>query len=133
MKSPRLLSFTSSVYEENETEPPGPYLRPECNTEKTTLINGKSPGFPLSEETWRFKDIYFPEVSLKDWNSWQWQLSNSIKTWQQLGRFLNLSGSELLRVEKNQKLPLRITPYYISLIHPDNPDQAIRRTTAPVY
>jgi lysine 2,3-aminomutase len=133
MKSPRLLSFTSSVYEENETEPPGPYLRPENNTEKTTLINGKSPGFLLSEETWRFKDIYFPEVSLKDWNSWQWQLSNSIKTWQQLERFVNLSGSELLRVEKNQKLPLRITPYYISLIHPDNPDQAIRRTMVPVY
>ena len=133
MKSSRLLSLTSSIYEENETEPPGSYFQPETNTETKPLINGKLPGFPLGKETWRFKDIYYPEVSLKDWNSWQWQLSNSIKTWQQLGRFLKLSESEFLSVEKNQKLPLRITPYYISLINPDNPDHAIRRTMVPVY
>jgi lysine 2,3-aminomutase len=125
--------LTSSIFEENETEPPGPYLQPETNTEITQPINGKLSGFPLGKETWRFKDIYYPEVSLKDWNSWQWQLSNSIRTWQELGRFLRLSESELLSVEKNQKLPLRITPYYISLIHPDNPDHAIRRTMVPVY
>jgi len=121
------------MYEENETEPPGPYFQPETNTETPLLINGKLSGFPLGKKTWRFKDIYYPEVSLKDWNNWQWQMSNSIQTWEQLVKFLKLSESELLSVEKNQKLPLRITPYYISLIDPVNPDHAIRRTMVPVY
>jgi len=48
--------LTSSIYEENETEPPGSYFQPETNTETTPQINGKLPGFPLGKETWRFKE-----------------------------------------------------------------------------
>lgn len=66
------------------------------------------------------------------WNSWQWQLSNSITSWPELGRLFTLSEAEMASMEKNKRLPLRITPYYASLIDPDDPLQPIRRTMVPV-
>jgi lysine 2,3-aminomutase len=69
---------------------------------------------------------------VKQWNSWQWQLSNSITSWQELGRFFPLSEEEQASMEKQKRLPLRITPYYAGLIDAGNPLDPIRRTMVPV-
>lgn len=49
-----------------------------------------------------------------------------------MGRLFTLSEGEMASMEKSKRLPLRITPYYASLIDPDDPLQPIRRTMVPV-
>lgn len=133
MKSPRLLSLASSVNEENETElpdlqPPSGPITP-IQAEKTgTLLN-----LPIGDASLRFKEKFYPAVTIQNWNSWRWQLSNSIETWQDLARFIELSDQERLSVEKKKRLAMRITPYYVSLMDPSNPLQPIRRTMVPVF
>jgi len=75
--------------------------------------------------------MFFPDTSIQQWNSWQWQLTHSITSWKQLERFFSLSGEEM-QSALQQRLPLRITPYYASLIDPENPLQPVRRTMIPV-
>ncbi|HDS06106.1 MAG TPA: KamA family radical SAM protein [Bacteroides sp.] len=130
MKSPRSLSLTSSVYEDNETEPPD-LRQPGANPQKKTRVNGNHPHPPVSERSSRFREMFFPDTSIQQWNSWQWQLTHSITSWKQLERFFSLSGEEM-QSALQQRLPLRITPYYASLIDPENPLQPVRRTMIPV-
>src|SRR4030042_2614500 len=76
---------------------------------------------------------YFKDVSALEWNDWKWQLRNSFSSLRQLGEFLRLSEAEMFSLIGKQKPPLRITPYYASLIDRNNPAQAIRRTMVPVH
>lgn len=131
MKSPRLISLSSSVYEENETEPPD-LLSPSGAQQPSTRRIGKLLTPPMGEKSLHFRKQYYPEVTVKQWNSWQWQLSNSITSWQELNRFFPLSEEERASMEKQKRLPLRITPYYASLIDAGNPLDPIRRTMVPV-
>ena len=92
--------------------------------EKTTL-SARSAEFLLQN---------FPGVSEKDWSNWRWQLKNSIKTLDQLSHFIHLSDNEIRPVQGfNNSLPIRITPYYLSLIDTDNPEQPLRRSVIPVF
>lgn len=86
----------------------------------------------ISEKPLQFKEKYFPGVPISDWNDWKWQVSNSFKSFGDLRRVLNLSKEELGFEEQALNLPVRITPYYASLIDPDNPMQPMRRTMVPV-
>ena len=133
MKSPRSLSLSSSLHEDNETD--SPVAEPPSGNEppRKSRKNGTVISFQSSERTNRFRKLYFPDASDQDWNSWFWQLGQSINSWDQLGRFIKLSPEELQSAEKKKKLPIRITPYYASLIDPDDPYHPIRRTMIPVY
>jgi lysine 2,3-aminomutase len=133
MKSHTSISLTSSINEENETEPPGRYSPSGEITFKKIEVKSSAPGIPVSHRTQEFIRSYYKDTSILDWNDWKWQLRNSFTSLRQLGQFLRLSESELFSVIGKQKPPLRITPYYASLIDPNNPAQAIRRTMVPVH
>jgi lysine 2,3-aminomutase len=132
MKSHRLISLTSSVNEENESEPPDRYSPSGEITFKKIEVKSSAPGIPVSKRAQEFMRYYYKDIGILEWNDWQWQLRNSFTSLRQLGQFLRLSESELFSVIGKQKPPLRITPYYASLIDPNNPAQAIRRTMVPV-
>lgn len=133
MKPPRLPSLASSMNEDNETEhqemEPPPDSKPPGKS--TDPYYGNATG--TKELTSRFRDLYYPGVSDDEWNSWVWQFSHSITTFDQLGQFFRLSPEEEYTAREKKKLPVRITPYYASLIDPEDPGQAIRRTMIPVY
>lgn len=81
-----------------------------------------------------FLQEFFPEASLKDWNNWHWQVRNSIRTIGQLARFLELSDNEVRPDGAfSQSLPVRISPYYLSLLDRHNPDQPLRKSVVPVF
>jgi len=61
-----------------------------------------------------------------DWESWQWQLSNSIKKVEDLKNVLDLLDEE--KIEQVSNLPLRITPYFLELI---KKYPILRRTVVP--
>lgn len=78
------------------------------------------------------RDLYFPNVSDEDWNDWHWQVKNRISTTQELEKHIELSDSEKEAVDKClEKLRMAITPYYFSLIDPDNPNDVIRKQSVP--
>jgi lysine 2,3-aminomutase len=80
-----------------------------------------------------FRQRYFPAATLRDWNDWKWQLRNRITDAAGLEAILKLSGNERSAIEQHRGvLPIGITPYYASLLDPDDPNQALRRTVVKV-
>jgi lysine 2,3-aminomutase len=88
---------------------------------------------PVSKKADGFRRRYFPSATPTDWNDWHWQLKNSINSFESLSQIINLTEAEL-SVQNHLKVspPLKITPYYASLINPNVPLQPIRRTVVPV-
>lgn len=81
----------------------------------------------------RFKHFYFPDITERQWNDWRWQIANRIHTLPQLERFLHLTPQERMAADCLQgKLPLAITPYYLSLLVGHSADYPLRRTVVPV-
>jgi lysine 2,3-aminomutase len=82
--------------------------------------------------TRRFRRRFYSDIDDKTWNDWQWQVRNRIRSFEQLDAMVRLSDAEraaLLRPEG--KLPVGITPYYMSLVAPDDETQPLRRTVIP--
>jgi len=52
----------------------------------------------------------------KQWNDWNWQISNRIRTIKQFKEIFNIDPSTLKLEEVIKKYPFAITPYYASLI-----------------
>jgi lysine 2,3-aminomutase len=85
-----------------------------------------------SPKTRGFRRKFFPDVSDKQWNDWHWQISNRIRSPLYLQRFLTLSAQESAALDTfMSRLPVGITPYYMSLISPDDPTAPLRRTVVP--
>jgi len=101
---------------------------------KTVVINPPrwAPRFVVSNRTREFKRRFFQDVTLSQWNDWRWQLANRLVTLEQVERILKLSALEKEAiVSKNGAVPLAITPYYASLLDPEDSDHPIRRTVIP--
>ena len=78
------------------------------------------------------KKILFPDVSDEQWNDWKWQVKNRIETLEDLKKYIKLTAEEEEGVKKSlETLRMAITPYYLSLIDPDNPDCPIRKQAIP--
>ena len=74
----------------------------------------------------------FPEVTDAQWNDWKWQVANRIETLDQLNKYFNLTEEEQEGVRQTLKtLRMSITPYYLSLIDPNDPYDPIRRQAIP--
>ena len=81
----------------------------------------------LSRENGLFKD-----VPAELWNDWHWQLQNRIETIDDLKKFVTLTPEEEDGVIRClDALRMAITPYYLSLIDLDNPDDPIRKQAIP--
>ena len=78
------------------------------------------------------RDYYFPNVTDEEWNDWHWQLKNRIETVEDLQKYVALTEEELEGVRSTLKqLRMAITPYYISLINPDDPNDPVRKQAVP--
>jgi lysine 2,3-aminomutase len=68
-----------------------------------------------------------------DWADWRWQLRHCVGSVDELARALPLTARELAgaRRAESQGLPLRITPYYLSLVDPHDESCPIRRQCVP--
>ena len=74
----------------------------------------------------------FPNVTDEQWNDWTWQVKNRIETLDQLKQYISLTPEEEDGVNKTlQTLRMAITPYYLSLIDPNDPYCPIRRQAIP--
>ena len=78
------------------------------------------------------REMLFPGVPDQDWNSWQWQVKNRITTLEALTDLLALTEDEIDGVkEALQQFRMAITPYYLTLIDPDDPHDPARKQAIP--
>lgn len=72
----------------------------------------------------------FGHISDEEWNDWKWQVKNRITTLEELKKYIKLTKEEddprIL-----QEYRMAITPYYLSLIDPDDPYDPIRKQAIP--
>ncbi len=74
----------------------------------------------------------FPNVSDVEWNDWKWQVKNRIETYEELSKYFTFSADEAEGIKKAlAKFRMAITPYYLSLIDPNDPFDPIRRQAIP--
>ncbi|MDE6307672.1 MAG: KamA family radical SAM protein, partial [Bacteroidales bacterium] len=74
----------------------------------------------------------FPEVTDAQWNDWRWQVQNRIETLEDLKKYIHLTPAEEDGVKQTLKtLRMAITPYYLSLINPEDPNDPVRRQAIP--
>ncbi len=73
----------------------------------------------------------YAEVPDEKWNSWRWQLCNRINSVEEFEKVLPLTESERAALSASDLFRVDITPYFISLIDPDDPDDPIRKQVVP--
>ncbi len=74
----------------------------------------------------------FTDVIERDWNDWNWQVKNRITTVKDLKKYIPLTDSEEEGITKClENLRMSITPYYLSLIDVNNPNDPIRKQAIP--
>ncbi|MBI5814033.1 MAG: KamA family radical SAM protein [Nitrospinae bacterium] len=103
---------------------------PPARTQKRKPVRGAS--FKSSKDSQLFRQRFFPDVSIEDWNDWRWQLRNRVTNAKDLGRIVNLTDEEAQAVAAHKgSLPVGITPYYASLLEDTGHFQPVRRTVIP--
>ncbi|HMM30739.1 MAG TPA: lysine 2,3-aminomutase [Clostridia bacterium] len=74
----------------------------------------------------------FSEVPDEQWNDWKWQVKNRIETLDELKKYIALTPEEENGVrECLGALRMAITPYYLSLIDPNDPHDPVRKQAIP--
>ncbi len=80
------------------------------------------------------RKVLFPTVTDEQWNDWKWQVKNRIETLEQLKTFIPLTKEEEQGAQETLKtLRMAITPYYLCLIDPNNPNCPIRKQAIPTH
>ncbi len=74
----------------------------------------------------------FADVPAEQWNDWKWQVRNRVETLDELKSIIHLTQEE----EKGIRnclgtFRMAITPYYLSLINLDDPNDPIRKQAIP--
>jgi lysine 2,3-aminomutase len=73
----------------------------------------------------------FADVPDEKWNDWHWQLSNRLNSLEDFEKVLVLTESERKALSSPGLFRVDITPYFISLIDPNDPDDPIRKQVIP--
>lgn len=74
---------------------------------------------------------FFADVPDEKWMDWRWQLSHRLNTAEEIEKVLPLTESERRALNSSGLFRVDITPYFISLINPDDPNDPIRRQVIP--
>ncbi|NCC73099.1 MAG: KamA family radical SAM protein [Sphingobacteriia bacterium] len=99
-------------------------------TEEDIPFNTR-PNDGISPQSERFLKAWYPDATKSQWIDWRWQLRNSITKPEQLIRLLHEFEPNSTNQSLKRLLPLRITPYYASLIWESEPSNPLRKTVVP--
>lgn len=91
-------------------------------------------GFKLEKEyeARKKKILAYFGAGEEDWNDWRWQLRNRISDVKTLRQFLSMSDEEVKQLEEvSKKFRWAISPYYLSLMDPGDPECPVRMQGVP--
>jgi len=75
----------------------------------------------------------YKDVNPLDWEDWHWQLKNRIRSKDELSQVIKLTPQEEKGINKaSGRLSMAITPYWATLIDPDDANCPLRRQAVPV-
>ncbi|MGE5309335.1 MAG: KamA family radical SAM protein [Deltaproteobacteria bacterium] len=75
---------------------------------------------------------FFKDVNPLDWEDWRWQMRNRITKLDQISLIINLTKEEEEGIRNAKgRLSMAVTPYWATLIDPDDPFCPIRRQSIP--
>lgn len=80
-----------------------------------------------------FKKAYNSHLASElDWHNWYWQMQKSAKSKENFTKYFSLSENESHAFEQGQSVfNIRVTPYYLSLAHPNLEHDPIRKIIMP--
>jgi len=91
-------------------------------------------GFTLKDQYEKSRNNIMSQLdaSESDWQDWHWQIRNRISSVEALSKFLNISQEEIKDVESvGSKFRWSISPYYLSLMDPNDPNCPVRMQAIP--
>ena len=74
---------------------------------------------------------FFKDVPDEKWNDWRWQMANRLNSVEDFNKVLKLTASEEKALSTPGLFRVDVTPYYVSLIDPDDADDPIRKQIIP--
>ena len=74
----------------------------------------------------------YKDIPDEKWNDWRWQLSHRLNSTADFNGVINLTESEKRALDASELFRVDITPYFASLIDPDDPQDPIRRQVIPM-
>ena len=74
----------------------------------------------------------YADVPDEKWNDWRWQLSHRINTVEEFEQVLPVTDSERKALNSTGLFRVDITPYFASLIDPNDPADPIRKQVVPI-
>lgn len=94
--------------------------------------------FPIRGEEGKVEEVKesipsaWKGISEREWNDWRWQLRHRVTKLEQLQEILQLVPEEIEGIKQSKgRLALAVTPYFVSLMDPNNPNCPIRRQAVP--
>ena len=73
----------------------------------------------------------YADVPDEKWNDWRWQLSHRLNTVEEIEKVIPLTDSERKALQTSGLFRVDITPYFISLINPNDPNDPVRKQIIP--
>ena len=73
----------------------------------------------------------YADVPDEKWNDWRWQLSHRLNSVDEIEKVFPLTDSERKALQTSGLFRVDITPYFISLIDPDDPNDPVRQQIIP--
>jgi lysine 2,3-aminomutase len=70
-------------------------------------------------------------IPLESWRDWRWQLSHRLNSVEELGKVIRLTQEEIEGLSAPNRFRVDVTPYFASLMDPDDPACPIRRQVIP--
>ena len=71
------------------------------------------------------------DLPLEKWRDWRWQLAHRLNTLEELGQVIALTPEEIEGLSAPGRFRVDVTPYFASLIDPQDPACPIRRQVIP--
>jgi len=73
----------------------------------------------------------YADIPDAQWNDWRWQMSHRLNSAEDFEKVLQLTDSERQALNAPGLFRVDITPYFVSLIDPHDPDDPIRKQVIP--
>ncbi len=78
------------------------------------------------------KPYIWADVPDEQWNDWRWQVANRLNSVSDFARLIHLTPEEIEGLTAEHKFRVDVTPYFASLMNPDDPHCPIRRQIIPL-
>ncbi len=85
---------------------------------------------PLTDKVYT-RAPYWKDVPDEKWMDWRWQMSHRLNNLEELSAVINLTESERKALSTQGLFRVDITPYFASLIDPDDPTCPVRKQVIP--